>query len=337
MAKMRSPIVVSLLLVAVVWALHHDACCDAFVVPHNNNNNKNPLSLVVRPLRPRQSSTTTCLRAMAPPRRNRRSGRSGSLDLVTYLRTEWVSAALFTNQTPRSADVVLQLGCHDGRMVTFVPRTVRQLVTSTATPDGQLTVAVRRQLQQQHERRFRGTLLAASMQVRYVNQRADELRETADESVDVVVSMTAAAQLLDQGLDWKKSIREAGRVLKPGGRLLFVEQTELEGESYVDYVANLVTLSDGPVLPENEAERVPIFDMLGVDDVDMVLVPHIAGVAIKSELAGMTPAERAKMSSNEEKERLADRSIEAYERGIKKRRKKKKTAAGEPEQATTKT
>jgi hypothetical protein len=36
------------------------------------------------------------------------------LDMVTYMRTEWISAALCTNQTPRSADVVLQLGSEDG-------------------------------------------------------------------------------------------------------------------------------------------------------------------------------------------------------------------------------
>ena len=50
---------------------------------------------------------------------------STKLDPVTYLRTEWVSAALCTNQTPVSADKVLQLGIEDGRVVNFVPRTVR--------------------------------------------------------------------------------------------------------------------------------------------------------------------------------------------------------------------
>ena len=48
-----------------------------------------------------------------------------AVDPVTYLRTEWVAAALVTNQTPRAADVVLQLGTEDGRIVNFVPRTVR--------------------------------------------------------------------------------------------------------------------------------------------------------------------------------------------------------------------
>jgi hypothetical protein len=47
------------------------------------------------------------------------------LDPVTYLRTEWVSAALVANQTPRNADAVLCLGVGDGRIVNFVPRTVR--------------------------------------------------------------------------------------------------------------------------------------------------------------------------------------------------------------------
>ena len=51
--------------------------------------------------------------------------RATQLDPVTYLRTEWVSASLCTNQTPASADKVLQLGIEDGRIVNFVPRTVR--------------------------------------------------------------------------------------------------------------------------------------------------------------------------------------------------------------------
>lgn len=53
------------------------------------------------------------------------NSNGSSLDPVTYLRTEWVSAALVANQTPRVADRVLQLGVGDGRIVNFVPRTVR--------------------------------------------------------------------------------------------------------------------------------------------------------------------------------------------------------------------
>ena len=82
-----------------------------------------------------------------------------ALDPVTYLRTEWVSAALCTNQTPRSADVCLQLGTADGRAVNFVPRTIREIITSSAerqpvggqvdgVESGGLTVSCQRQLRQ---------------------------------------------------------------------------------------------------------------------------------------------------------------------------------------------
>lgn len=241
-----------------------------------------------------------------------------SLDLVTYLRTEWVSAALCTNQTPRSADVVLQLGCEDGRAITFIPRTVRELITSSNQADGQVPVGAKRQLKQQQQRRQAAT-------VTYVDQRADELTETADESVDVVISLQSAAKMLENGLDWKKSVREAARVLKPGGRLLFVEQTELEGESYLDYVDNLYTLTgESEDVKEGQVEPFPVFEEVGYDDVDLVIVPHVAGVAIKSEDAGLTPKEREQKLANEEKDRLADLSLTAYERGIKKKRKRKK-------------
>ena len=59
--------------------------------------------------------------------------RLNALDPVTYLRTEWVSAALCTNQTPRSADKVLEIGCEDGRIVNFVPRTVRYVFWTATT------------------------------------------------------------------------------------------------------------------------------------------------------------------------------------------------------------
>lgn len=81
------------------------------------------------------------------------NNKSSSLDPVTYLRTEWVSAALVANQTPRGADRVLQLGVSDGRIVNFVPRTVREIITSSAEskdgPEGGgLTVSAERQLKQ---------------------------------------------------------------------------------------------------------------------------------------------------------------------------------------------
>jgi len=242
------------------------------------------------------------------------------LDLVTYLRTEWISAALCTNQTPLEADVCLQLGVEDGRAVTFIPKTVRELITSSAEADGKLTVTARRQLKQQRDRR------SGSAIIQYVDQPSDDLRETPDESVDVVISLQAAARMMENGLDWKKSVQEAARVLKPGGRLLFCEQTELGGTSYVDYVAQLATVKSGEEDLEN-AERFLVFEEGGVDDVDLVLTPHVAGVAIKSEDGGLTAEERSAKKAQEEKDRVADISISAFERGLKKRKKKKKVVA----------
>eukprot|EP00978_Attheya_sp_CCMP212_P000970 scaffold2032_cov44-Attheya_sp.AAC.2 len=244
------------------------------------------------------------------------------LDIVTYLRTEFISAALVTNQTPKSADVCLQLGTEDGRAVTFIPRTINELMTSSAEADGTLSVATRRQLKQQAERR------TGAAKVSYMDQRCDDLKLVKDESVDVVISMQAAAKMMENGQDWKRGVREAARVLKPGGRFLFVEQTTLGGESYLDYVDTLYTMTDeepeAPKEGEEEKERFPIFEEVGYDDVDKVFTAHVAGVAVKSMDAGMTPEERMVKQVEDEKERMAELSISAFERGAKKRRKKRK-------------
>jgi SAM-dependent methyltransferase len=251
------------------------------------------------------------------------------LDLVTYLRCEWVSAALCSNQTPRSADVCLVLGCEDGRAVTFVPRTIEKLITSTLEPDGVLPVSIQRQLKQQEKSRGAGI-------VSLVDQRADDLKETEDESVDLVLSLQAAAKMKENGLNWKKSVQEAARVLKPGGRFLCVEQTSLDGESYMEYVGNLGTVVVTETEEEGDetlSEAYPTFECLGYDDVDLVLVPHIASVFVKSEDAGLTDAERVKKESQVEEDRMAEISISAFERGMKKRRRKKKKKKMEEEEA----
>ncbi|KAL7510917.1 hypothetical protein ACHAXN_008778 [Cyclotella atomus] len=271
-----------------------------------------------------------------------------ALDPVTYLRTEWVSAALCTNQTPRSADKVLQLGTSDGRIVNFVPRTVRNIITSSSEPrdspeKGGLSISTRRQLKQAAERR-------SSSFITYSDQPADRLIETQDSSVDVVVMFQSVERMVENGYDWKKAVREAGRVLKPGGRFLFVESAEVYGESFLEEVMSLSeggiggdedleteseistggSTADNLELAENRRndQRNVIFSEVGFDNVDLVLQPHVAGVAIKAMDADLTMQQRLEKRSQEEEDRLADLSLSAFERGSKKRRRKKVKKGG---------
>jgi ubiquinone/menaquinone biosynthesis C-methylase UbiE len=236
------------------------------------------------------------------------------LDVVTQLRTEWISASICTNQIPSTAESVLQLGTDDGRVVNFVPRSVEEIITSSAEADGELTISCRRQLKQQRDRRGTGSI------IRYVDQRCDDLKDTKDASVDVVISLQAAQRMKDNGQDWKKSICEASRVLKPGGRFLFVEQTEIDGEKFLDAIA---AVADGETDEEGNVVTYPVFELVGYDDVDLVIVPHIAGVVQKTSYAGLTEEEIKNKSTVDEKARIAELSISAFERGLKKRRKKK--------------
>ncbi len=295
---------------------------------------------------PASAATATRRTATNPPDAGAASS-SSYVDPLTYLRTEWVSASLVSNQIPKEADKVLQLGTEDGRLVNFVPRTVREIITSSAEPKddgteggggGGLTVSCERQLRQMSERRRSGATIV------YSNQPADDLRETPSSSIDVVVSLLAARRMNDNGLDWKRAICEAGRVLKPGGRFLFVEGAMVDGESYLDYVVGLserggVEIKGGleklGASSDNgdagsvddydlDGENIsPLFEEVGYDMVDMVLQPHVAGVAIKADDADLTPAEKERSKAQEESDRLADLSLSAFERGIKKKKRKK--------------
>lgn len=239
------------------------------------------------------------------------------IDPVTSLRTEWISAALVTNQIPRAADVALQLGTYDGRVVNFLPRTIRRLITSSLTPDGALPVSTERMLRQMRERRYgKDEDMQGAVDLELLVQTPDNLKEVEDESVDVVLSLQSVEKMVEAGLDWEESVREAIRVLKPGtGRLLFVEKTST---GYLSF------------LEQFEGE---FFEEIGYDDVDLVLEPHVAGVAIKNEDAGLTEEEKEKKRKQQEKDMLAERSIQAFERGSKRRRKKKKKVVSEEEEA----
>lgn len=240
------------------------------------------------------------------------------LDPITSLRTEWISAAICTNQTPRTADVALQLGCNDGRAVMFLPKTIRKLITSSNEVNGEINVTIKRQLNQQKKQRFGspdesfgGVTESDRMIIEYYdNQRADNLINVDDESVDVVLSLQSSDIMKENGLDWKESINEAIRVLKPKGRLIFVEKTSMK---YLDYLLDQEGI---------------IWDSVGYDDIDLVITPHVAGVAIKSIDAGLTDEERIMKARQKEKDAEADIAInvfEGYGRRGKKKKKKKNT------------
>jgi SAM-dependent methyltransferase len=310
---------------------------------HQNNNNSCHAFTTVSPITKKSSSSSSSIESSKIIRSTSSTTMlQMGLDMVTSLRCEWISAALCTNQTPLSANDCLILGCDDGRAVTFIPRTIETLYTSTLEADGILPVTVRRQLKQQEKNR--GTNV-----VEILDQRADDLKELEDESVDIVLSLTAAAKMKENGLDWKKSIQEAARVLRPGGRFLCVEQSTLDGESYLDYVGNLGTMivqkgaedgedkvkeeeevvvdDDGNTIvkeDEDEAQVYPTFECMGYDDVDLVLVPHVATVFVKSEDAGITSKEKGMKEKDVEEDRMADLAFSAFERGLKKRKRKKK-------------
>ena len=204
---------------------------------------------------------------------------------------------------------------------------------------------------QQRERRKSGC------SINFSNQPADDLKDTPSSSIDVVVSLQAAQRMESNGLDWKRSIQEAGRVLKPGGRFLFVESETIgnKNENYLDFVVGLsqrggVEIKPGLVENEDGSSNMmntdgseeaneeddadvesAVFEEVGYDNVDMVLQPHVAGVAIKAMDAGMTQAERARVRAQEESDRMAEISLNAFERGSKRRKRKKKKSADEEE------
>lgn len=139
-----------------------------------------------------------------------------------------------------------------------------------------------------------------------LEQRADRLELVKDNSVDVVISLQSADRMTMNGIEWRESIREGIRVLKPGsGRLLFVEKGNI---GFLEFLEEF----EGTLLDEVQ-----------YDKVDLVLEPHIAGVAFKLEDAGLTEAEKVRKENRKEKDEYAELSFKKFERGKKRRRKKK--------------
>ena len=70
-----------------------------------------------------------------------------------------------------------------------------------------LTVCCSRQFKQAEQQN-------SGVAITYSNQPADDLVDTPSSSVDIVILLQAAQCMAGDGLEWKRSIPQAGRVLK---------------------------------------------------------------------------------------------------------------------------
>ena len=88
--------------------------------------------------------------------------------------------------------------------------------------------------------------------------------------------------------DWIVSLREPARVLRNGGRFVFVEPTKIDGTtSFVSALEEMVDIGEDGVSK-------PVFEV-AYDDVDNVFQPHVAGVATR--IGGVVASSSAKRSS----------------------------------------
>ena len=116
---------------------------------------------------------------------------------------------------------------------------------------------------------------------------AAEMLPAADESVDFVISTLVLCSVMDQ----KRALEEVARVLKPGGKFLFIEHVAARRGSWLHRIQRLVKplwrrMGDG-CHPDRETraalENVG-FASLEIEDFEAplpVVGPHIAGTAAK--------------------------------------------------------
>lgn len=113
------------------------------------------------------------------------------------------------------------------------------------------------------------------------------------------------------------------------------EDAEVDGKAAAATVVTTAADDDGSSIADDDGDTAndttisPLFDEVGYDQVDMVLQPHVAGVAIKASDADLSAAEKAQKRAREESDRLAELSFDVFERGLKKRRKRKKKAGAD--------
>ena len=122
------------------------------------------------------------------------------------------------------------------------------------------------------------------------------------ESVDCILMLQISEDAAKSSLSssWLVSLlEESGRVLRPGGRILFVEKKKVKCDREVDFVAAMQGLrmdssyklfaageeegdedDDQKSMDEVDLSKYSLFDV-AYDAIDLCPAPHYAGVAIK--------------------------------------------------------
>jgi len=307
------------------------------------------------------------------------------LDPISYSRTEFITSAILTNQIPRSSKVVLQIGTEDPRCVYYLPRSVSEILChpTYSAEKGKLPFRARRQLDQAKERR--GQMEAT--EIKAIELEAEDgiatkkggmLYGVESDTVDVVVWTQIADEMkkfYEKGgrgedkvgpSDWfEYALKDVNRVLKEGGRVVFIEREEVEDLmgtgrkiGFVDAL-RAIRMDDtfkmfGPNEDEGEEgdDQKPIEEIdlgtyasldVAFDKVDFCPAPHIAGVAIKrssnpDEDLAEKGGQGREMNIQERmlyEKRTADAELafEAFERGRRKGRRKGERAEEKKEEA----
>lgn len=109
----------------------------------------------------------------------------------------------------------------------------------------------------------------------------------ADESVDFVISTLVLCSVVDQ----KRALQEVARVLRPGGKLLFIEHVAARRGSWLHGIQRLVKplwrrMGDGchPDRETRAALETVGFASIQIEEFEAplpVVSPHIAGTAVK--------------------------------------------------------
>jgi ubiquinone/menaquinone biosynthesis C-methylase UbiE len=115
-----------------------------------------------------------------------------------------------------------------------------------------------------------------------------EMLPAADQSVDFVISTLVLCSVIDQ----KRALEEVIRVLKPGGKFLFIEHVAAARGTWLHRIQHLVKplwrrMGDG-CQPDRKTRTV--LERVGFASIEIeefmaplpIVSPHIAGVAVKA-------------------------------------------------------